>query len=85
MKRRSDLSRRYLIYRMVPYFEPIDGSEFDPSINTGLALKHTTLEKSKAKFMIDRKPPFKWWDGTRTIGCINEETVEKYIENQKNH
>ena len=58
MKRNKilDLSERYLDYRMVPYFEPIDESEFDPSINTGLALKHTTLEKPKAKFMIDRKP-----------------------------
>ena len=54
MKRNNkilDLSERYLNYRMVPYFVPIDGSDFDPSINTVLTLKHMNLIKPKAKFI----------------------------------
>ena len=50
MKRKSDLSRRYLIYRLVPFFEPTDGNSFDPSV--GLTLKSIILVKPEvAKFI----------------------------------
>ena len=44
MKRRSDLSRRYLIYRMLPFFEPTNESK-DLSVDTKLVLKTTYLVK----------------------------------------
>ena len=51
MKRRSDLSRRYLIYRMIPSFEPTDGNSFDSSVDTRLTLKTVTLVKPEARFL----------------------------------
>ena len=51
MKRRSDLSRRYLIYRMLPFFEPTDGNSFDPSVDTRLTLRMVTLVKPEARFI----------------------------------
>ena len=51
MKRRSDLSRRYLIYRMIPFFEPTDGNSFDSSVDTRLTLKTVTLVKPEARFI----------------------------------
>ena len=33
MKRKSDLSRRYPIYRMLPFIKPTDGNSFDPSVD----------------------------------------------------
>ena len=43
MKRRSDLSRRYMLYRMLPFFEPTNESE---NINvTKMVLKTLTLIK----------------------------------------
>ncbi len=44
MKRRSDLSRRYLIYRMLPFFAPTDESE-DINVDTRIVLKTVTLIK----------------------------------------
>ena len=49
MKRRSDLSRRYLIYRMLPFFEPTDGNSFDPSVDTRLTLRTVTLVKPEVR------------------------------------
>lgn len=46
MKRRSDLSRRYMIYRIVPFFEPVESSS-DLSIDTRLILKTINLERPK--------------------------------------
>ena len=51
MKRRSDFSRRYLFYRMIPFFEPTDGNSFDPSVDTRLTLKTVTLVKPEARFI----------------------------------
>ena len=49
MKRRSDLSRRYLLYRMLPFFEPTDGNSFDPSVDTRLTLKTVALVKPEVR------------------------------------
>ena len=54
MKRRSDLSGKYIIYRMVPFFEPTDGNSFDPSVDTRLTLKTITLVKPEARFIGDK-------------------------------
>ena len=51
MKRRSDLSRRYLIYRMIPFFEPTDENSFDPSVDTKLTLKTIALVKPEVRFI----------------------------------
>ena len=51
MKRRSDLSRRYMLYRMLPFFEPTDGNSFDSSVDTRLTLKTVTLVKPEARFI----------------------------------
>ena len=51
MKRKSDLSRRYLIYRMIPFFEPTDGNSFDSSVDTRLTLKTVTLVKPEVRFI----------------------------------
>ena len=51
MKRRSDLSRRYILYRMIPFFEPTDGNSFDPSVDTRLTLKTVTLVRPEARFI----------------------------------
>ena len=53
MKRKSDLSRRYLIFRMIPFFEPTDGNSFDPSV--GLTLKSITLVKPEVVKFIGQK------------------------------
>ena len=54
MKRKSDLSRRYLIFRLVPFFEPTDGNSFDPSV--GLTLKSIALVKPEVvKFIGEEK------------------------------
>ena len=54
MKRKSDLSRRYLIFRLVPFFEPTDGNSFDPSV--GLTLKSIALVKPEVvKFIKEEK------------------------------
>ena len=49
MKRRSDLSRRYMLYRMIPFFEPTNGNSFDPSVDTTLTLKMITLVKPEVR------------------------------------
>ena len=53
MKRKSDLSRRYLIFRLVPFFEPTDGNSFDPSV--GLTLKSIALVKPEVVKFIGEK------------------------------
>ena len=53
MKRKSDLSRRYLIFRLVPFFEPTDGNSFDPSV--GLTLKSIILVKPEVVKFIGEK------------------------------
>ena len=53
MKRKSDLSRRYLIYRLIPFFEPTDGNSFDPSV--GLTLKSVALVKPEVVKFIGEK------------------------------
>ena len=53
MKRRSDLSKRYPIFRLVPFFEPTDGNSFDPSV--GLTLKSITLVKPEVVKFIGEK------------------------------
>jgi hypothetical protein len=49
MKRRSDLSRRYMIYRSLPFFEPTEESE-DINIDTRMILKVMTLVKPEVRF-----------------------------------
>jgi hypothetical protein len=49
MKRRSDLSRRYMIYRPLPFFEPTEESE-DINIDTRMILKVMTLVKPEVRF-----------------------------------
>ena len=47
MKRRSDLSRRYMLYRMLPFFEPTNESE---DINvTKMVLKTMYLVKPEVR------------------------------------
>ena len=53
MKRRSDLSKRYPIFRMIPFFEPTDGNSFDPSV--GLTLKSIALVKPEVVKFIGEK------------------------------
>ena len=53
MKRKSDLSKRYPIFRLVPFFEPTDGNSFDPSV--GLTLKSITLVKPEVVKFIGEK------------------------------
>ena len=54
MKRKSDLSRRYLIYRVIPFFKPTNGNSFDPSV--GLTLKSIILVKPEVvKFIREEK------------------------------
>ena len=50
MKRRSDLSKKYLLYRIVPFFEPAEESK-DLSIDTRLVLKTIGLERPIVKCM----------------------------------
>lgn len=82
MKRNKilDLSERYLLYRMVPYFEPIDGSDFDPSTNTGLALKTAALVKPKAKFI--RKRVLIVIQKISRIHCKNEFWIKDSLEKE---
>ena len=40
-----------MIYRMIPFFEPIDGNSFDPSVDTRLTLKTVTLVRPEARFI----------------------------------
>ena len=49
MKRRSDLSRRYMIYRLLPFFEPTEESE-DINIDTRMILRVMTLVKPEVRF-----------------------------------
>jgi len=49
MKRRSDLSRRYMLYRMLPFFEPTNGNSFDPSVDTKMVLKTMYLVKPEVR------------------------------------
>ena len=48
MKRRSDLSRRYLIYRMIPFFEPTNESE-NINVDTKMVLKTMYLVKPEVR------------------------------------
>lgn len=47
MKRRSDLSRRYMSYRMLPFFEPANAE--DILVNTGMNFKTIYLVKPKVR------------------------------------
>ena len=49
MKRRSDLSRRYMLYRMLPFFEPTNESE-DINVDTKMVLKTMYLVKPEVRF-----------------------------------
>ena len=44
MKRKSDFSKRYLLFRLVPFFEPAD-------VGTRLVLKTIGLERPRVKCM----------------------------------
>ena len=46
MKRRSDLSRRYMLYRMIPFFEP---NEEYLSVDTKMVLKTMYLVKPEVR------------------------------------
>ena len=48
MKRRSDLSRRYMLYRMLPFFEPTNESE-DINVDTKMVLKTMYLVKPEVR------------------------------------
>ena len=50
MKRRSDLSRRYMLYRMLPFFEPTDESE-DINVDIRIVLKTMYLVKPEVRLM----------------------------------
>ena len=43
MKKRSDFSRKYLLHRLVPFFEP------DPSVSMKLIVKTIGLERPKVE------------------------------------
>ena len=48
MKRRSDLSRRYMLYRMLPFFEPTNESD-DINVDTKMVLKTMNLVKPEVR------------------------------------
>ena len=48
MKRRSDLSRRYMLYRMLPFFEPTNESD-DINVDTKMVLKTMYLVKPEVR------------------------------------
>jgi hypothetical protein len=47
MKRKSDFSRKYLLFRFVPFLEP----DPDPSIDMKLIVKTIGLERPRVKCM----------------------------------
>lgn len=55
MKRRSSLLKKYLMFRLVPYFEPVNGEAFNPGATIKLGLKTMTLCRPReARFIGER-------------------------------
>lgn len=50
MKRKSDFSKKYLLHRLVPFFEPVEESK-DFSVDTRLVIKTIGLIRPRVKCM----------------------------------
>jgi hypothetical protein len=54
MKRKSDFSKKYLLFRLVPFFEPTEESK-DLSVDTRLILKIIGLIRPRVRCMYKSK------------------------------